>query len=72
MAYKSWVNSEDLSLTLHSCTCHVDTALADGEYELVPAAEEVAAGGEVHAINVEAAAEITVEPEPEGKHRSIT
>ena len=56
----------------HSCIHHVDTALADGEYELVPAAEGVAAEGEVHALNAEATLETSFEPELEGKHRSIT
>ena len=63
----------EMSFTnFHSCIHHVDTALADGDYELVPAAGEVATAGEVNALNAEATLETSFEPELEGKHRSIT
>ena len=38
----------------------------------MPAAGEVAAAGEVNALNAEATLETSFEPELEGKHRSIT
>lgn len=51
---------------------HIDGALADGEYELVPTGEEAEPGGDVHVNHLEAAPETIPEQEPEGKPRSIT
>ena len=56
----------------HSCAFHVDGALADGDYELVPAREEDVQGGDVNVINIEAAPNTVTEQESEGKPRSIT
>ena len=47
--------------------------LADGDYELVPAAEDDVQGGTVHVTDAELIQEPpTTKPEPEGKHRSMT
>ena len=70
MAYKSWFNSNTCSPSL--LASHIDGALADGEYELVPAGEEAEPGGDVHVNHLEAAPETIPEQEHEGKPRSIT
>lgn len=46
---------------IHSCASHVYVALEDGDYELVPADTEVAQGGDVNIVNIEAASEPVVE-----------
>nr|CAB3474686.1 unnamed protein product [Digitaria exilis] len=49
-----------------------DSGLADGVYELVPAAEEIAQESEVNVVHVDPSPEQEYRFEPEGKPRSIT
>ncbi|KAF8667406.1 hypothetical protein HU200_053089 [Digitaria exilis] len=50
----------------------LDSGLADGVYELVPAAEEIAQESEVNVVHVDPSPEQEYRFEPEGKPRSIT
>ena len=51
---------------------HIDANLADGVYELVPAAEEIAQESEVNVVHVDPNPAQEYHFEQEGKHRSIT
>nr|CAB3476380.1 unnamed protein product [Digitaria exilis] len=50
----------------------LNSGLADGVYELVPAAEEIAQESEVNVVHVDPSPEQEYRFEPEGKPRSIT